>query len=110
MSLPVKKIYIDSQYTTTDSESGSKFKIEPPYAVTMPQNTIFTIDEVCIPHSWYSTEKDIHDKLYIHVLDTGNRARYSIIVQIPTNHYNGATLQAAMQNAIADVLAGSGCV
>ena len=65
MSLPCKKIYIDSHYKLPESLTSSSFKIELPFSVTMPHNAIFTVDEICIPRAWYSIEKDINDKLYI---------------------------------------------
>ena len=75
MSLPVKKIYIDSQYKVPSSPSSSQFTIELPYTITMPHNAIFIIDEICIPHAWYSIEKDFNDKLYIQTLDPASLDR-----------------------------------
>ena len=72
MTLPLKKLYIDSKFKTKDSISNSNFKIELPVIVYMPQNNIFTIDDICILHSWYSIEKDINDTLYVHILTFGN--------------------------------------
>mgnify|MGYP003337679305 CR=1 FL=1 len=48
--LPIKKIYIDSRDRTSDSVSGSNFKIELPYVLQMPENTVFFITDVCLPH------------------------------------------------------------
>ncbi len=42
--LPVKKIYIDSQFRRHDSVSTSNFKIELPYTLKLPDNTIFYVD------------------------------------------------------------------
>ena len=97
MSLPVKKIYIDSQFKTSDSVSAAKFTIELPYSITMPHNAIFLIDEICIPHAWYSIEKAFNDMLHIHVLDMSNRQRYSVVLQIPPGNYNGIGLKVALQ-------------
>ena len=47
MSLPCKKIYIDTRYKTADSVSSSNFKIELPYTLYMPNNTIFHLDDIC---------------------------------------------------------------
>ena len=43
MSLPIKKIYVNSRYKTADSISDSNFKFELPYVLTMPHNAIFYI-------------------------------------------------------------------
>ena len=39
--LPIKKIYVDSRHRTADSESSSNFKIDLPYSITLPENTVF---------------------------------------------------------------------
>ena len=105
MSLPVKKIYVDSQYKLPESLTSSSFKIELPYSVTMPHNAIFTVDEICIPHAWYSIEKNINDKLYIHELDTGTQQRASTVIQIPSGNYNGDLLKSTLQSLIAPAVA-----
>jgi len=51
VDLPVKKIYIDSSFRRLDSVSASNFKIELPYTVKWNDNTIFYVDDVCIPHT-----------------------------------------------------------
>ena len=86
MSLPIKKIYVDSLYKLPESPTSSSFKIELPFSVTMPHDAIFTVDEICLPHAWYSIEKNINDKLYIHELDTGSRSRASTVIQIPSDN------------------------
>ncbi len=65
----------------------------------MPYNAIFTVDEICIPHSWHSIEKDISDKIFIHALDTGSRARFSIVIVIPLGNYNGDLLKTTLQSS-----------
>ena len=39
MSLPIKKVYVNSRYKTSDSVSD--FKFELPYVLTMPHNAFF---------------------------------------------------------------------
>ena len=51
--LPIKKIYIDSRFKSSDSASHSDFKIDLPLTFLMPEDTGFYIDDVCIPHTWY---------------------------------------------------------
>ena len=51
--LPIKKIYIDSRFKSSDSASHSDFKIDLPISFLMPEDTGFYIDDVCIPHTWY---------------------------------------------------------
>ena len=56
MSLPIKKIYVDTKYKSAGSVSNSNFKIDLPISLSFPENTGFYIDDVCIPHSWYAIE------------------------------------------------------
>ena len=69
--LPLKKIYIDSRDRTVDSKSASNFKIELPYTVQMPENTMFYVTDVCIPHVWNTIETDFNDKLYMSYIVPG---------------------------------------
>ena len=54
--LPIKNIYIDSRFKSSDSASHSVFKIDLPLTFLMPEDTRFYMDDVCIPHSWYPAE------------------------------------------------------
>jgi len=99
MTLPLKKLYIDSKFKTKDSISNSNFKIELPVTVYMPQSTFFTIDDICIPHSWYSIEKDINDKLYVHILTVG-LGGYSFYVTLPAGNYTGDLLKIRLQERL----------
>ncbi len=55
--IPIKKIYIDSRFKSSDSASNSDFKIDLPTNLLMPEDTGFYIDDVCIPHTWYPIEE-----------------------------------------------------
>jgi len=105
MSLPVKKIYVDSLHRTNDQSSASNFKVELPYSISMPHNAIFLIDEICIPHAWYSVEEGINDKLYLHLLNQSSGSRYNFRLIIPSGNYNGPLFATALQTAF-DVLVG----
>jgi len=101
MSLPVKKIYVDSLHRVSEQSSSSNFKIELPYSITLPHNAIFLIDEICIPHAWYSVEEGINDKMYVHTLNTVTGHRFNITIKIPSGNYNGPLLQTAIQAGFA---------
>ena len=55
-----RKVYIDSSYKTKDSVSNSDFEFEIE-ALDLPDNTMCYIDDIPIPHSWYSIE-DFNNK------------------------------------------------
>ena len=65
--MPVKKIYIDSRQRVTDASNTANFKIELPYSYKMPDDTVFVICDVCIPHSWFTVEKGINRSIEFQV-------------------------------------------
>ena len=104
MALPIKKLYIDTKYKSRDSVSNSNFKINLPQSLTFPDNSVFYIDDVSIPHSWYTIEEKINDKLYVHVSpinpDPDNTGVAYKIVTISPGNYNGAELAAELQTKL----------
>ena len=60
----IKKVYIDSRYNTSDSISNSGFKFEIKEALGLPEHTVCYIDDISIPHSWYTIEH-YNKKVYI---------------------------------------------
>ena len=65
--LPVQKVYIDTRCRTTDSISTSQFKWELPDTLALPHNTIFHLDDISIPHAWYTVTEDVNDALYMQI-------------------------------------------
>lgn len=63
--LPVKKVYVDTRFRTNDSISTSQFKIELPDTLALPLNTIFHLDDISIPYTWYTVTEDVNDALYM---------------------------------------------
>ncbi len=104
MALPVKKIYVDSQYRTADSVSTSSFKIELPHSVYMPRDSIFMIDDVCIPHAWQTIETDFNDQLYFYMKNTQTGSTFSRIVKLPNGNYTGELLGANLQIALDEIV------
>ena len=100
----IKKVYIDSRYKTNDSASNSDFKFELKEQVEAFDNTVCYIDDISIPHSWYSVE-DYNNRLYIQYENINLLRGFEFIVVIlPTGNYTGmtfaSTLQAELQKAI----------
>ena len=60
---PIKKIYIDTRLKAPDSRSDSDFFIDLPTTFLMPEDCGFYIDDVCLPHSWYTVEEGFNDSL-----------------------------------------------
>ncbi len=88
--LPIKKMYVDSKYKTKDSVSNANFKITLPQTMYMPDNTVFYIDDVVIPHSWYTVEY-FNSKLYLSIFVSAN-GRDQHIIELTKQVYNGSTL------------------
>lgn len=82
--LPVKKIYIDSRFKSSDSASDSDFKIDLPQSLTMPEDTVFYIDDVSIPVSWYMIDSNRNNKLYV---------RYDTLIYVITLRSGNYTIQ-----------------
>ena len=91
--LPIKKIYIDSQYRTLNSISSSNFEIDLKESFSFPDNTVYYIDDVTIPHSWYVVEKDVNDRLYFYTLDTTTNIEVYSIVTLDYGNYSGDDLK-----------------
>ena len=103
----IKKVYIDSRYKTNDSASNSDFKFELKEQIEAPDNTVCYIDDISIPHSWYSVE-EYNNRLYIQYENTSIERGFDFIVVIlPTGNYTGmtfaSTLQAELQKKIPDM-------
>ena len=79
--LPIKKIYIDTRFKSSDSRSDSDFKIDLPTTLLMPEDTGFYIDDACIPHTWYTVETGRNDKLHFG-FNAGSQ-----IVSVPEGSY-----------------------
>ena len=111
--LPVKKIYIDTKKKTADSISNSNFKYEIPETVSLPHSTIFYIDDVCIPHSWYTIEEDVNNRIYVQLMDanhttTSTASKECRIVFIEPGNYNLQQLRAELQTKINAAFAATG--
>ena len=93
--LPLKKIYIDSRDRTVDSKSASNFKIELPNAVQMPENTVFFVTDVCVPHVWKTVEEGFNDSLFLSYIVPGvgiDLIEKYFVVRLPAVSYTHLTL------------------
>ena len=94
----IKKIYVDSRFKTNDSVSNSDFKYELKEQIELPDNTVCYVDDISIPHSWYSVE-DYNNKLYIGNFNddlTLNKTK----ITIPNGNYTGVSLASAIQSLL----------
>lgn len=97
----IKKVYIDSRYKTSDSRSDSDFKFELKEAIDLPENTVCYVDDISIPHSWYTVEEDYNNRLYIeHDNDSIPEGSDLIVFKLPSGNYNGSSLASAIQTEL----------
>ena len=67
--LKFKKVYIDSSYKV--SGTPSNFTIDLLETVQLEDNMFCQIHEVSIPHSWYSIQKSVNDRIFVRVEHMG---------------------------------------
>ena len=100
-TLKFKKVYIDTKFKTPDSKSTSDFSIELPETMYFDNNSsVFYIDDVCIPHSWYSISENLNDQLYLYVSTPSLNVSYSRIITLAYGIYTPETLAAEIQTKI----------
>ena len=94
-----KKIYVDSKFRSPGSESSSDFKIELPETMTFAENTVFYLDNICIPHSWDTVIENINDKLYFKLYNRNAVPveEWDIIAAIDPGNYIGPDLALEIQ-------------
>ena len=111
MSNHPRKIYIDTKYKTKNSNNNSDFSIELPETILLPEKCYAYLDEICIPHSFYTIESGINNKFYIHI--SNNNANVNLrpmeyyVITIPSKTYTGASLASAINNELTSVLQGT---
>ena len=88
--LPIKKIYVDSKYKTSDSISSTDFSIQLNETLYMPDNACFYVSDVCIPHSWYTCESGVNNKFYLQI--KFNNVTSDIILTLDSKNYTGSDL------------------
>ena len=104
--LPIIKIYIDSRNRTADSISSSNFKIELDHTLQMPDNTVFFVTDVVLPHVFQLIETGVNDRLYYKYSAPIATNQYSInayyiIITLPAGGQpSGTSLATAIQTAM----------
>ena len=92
--LPIKKIYIDTRWKTSSSKSDTDFSVQLPQNYYMPRNTVFYIDDVSIPVSWYSIQNNRNNKFYC------QWANSIKVLELPEGDYDAIKLAKALSASI----------
>ena len=98
MTLPLKKLYIDTRFMTDDSKSTSNFKVQLANTLYFPNNTTFVIDDISIEHSWTTIEKDYNDHLYVNVSNTLFNQTFDLV--LPAKNYTGTSLASEIEKKL----------
>ena len=99
MTLPLKKLYIDTRFMTDDSKSTSNFKVQLANTLYFPNNTTFVIDDISIEHSWTTIEKDYNDHLHLNVSNTlGFNENVDLV--LTAKNYTGTSLATEIQQKL----------
>ena len=98
--LPCKKVYVDTHFMVSNSESTSNFKVELGRTLQMPQDSVFYISDLVIPHSWYSIEEGFNDKLYIRYARLPDRISHDVILYCSPGNYDGDLFCSTFNNLL----------
>ena len=94
MTLEVKKIYVDSRFCTPDSNNDSDFKIQLSRNIYLPEKCVMHVENITMPHAWYSIETGINNLIYVKLGAT------CLIATIPSTNYIGSTFATAVATAL----------
>ena len=100
----IQKVYGDSRYKSNGSVGDSDFKFELKEALDLPDNTVWYIDDISIPHTWYTIEDNLINTLYIITaqIDPGVTPTWyrPLALEIPPGNYTGTSLARALQTEL----------
>ena len=101
MSLPIKKVYLDSRFKRFDSASNSNCKFELKQPIHLPLKCVAYIDDIQIPHTWYNVS-DTNNKLYIRSLNSSN-VQNDHIITMDSKNYTLALLATELNTKLSAV-------
>ena len=85
MPLKFKKVYIDSRYC---EGTASNFKYELPETLYCEPNTVFYVDDITLPVSFYAVEEGVNNKLYLYLYESSYPFRdHSYIITLAPGNY-----------------------
>ena len=94
----IKKVYIDSRYETNDSISNSGFKFELNESLDSSENTVCYIDDISIPHTWYTVE-DYNNNFYIGSTNPDVTLKASILI-VASGNYTASSFGTTLNNLL----------
>ena len=94
----ITKVYIDSRYEIKESIPNEDFKFEIKESLDLPDNTICYIDDMSIPHTWYTIET-YGNQLYIETT-TSNSITSASVITLPSGNYTASGLATTLTSLL----------
>jgi hypothetical protein len=95
--MDIKKVYIDTRFKTSDSNSDSDFYVELPRAMNIPDKCVCYIDDVVIPVSWTMIDER-NNMLYLGIRINGVLSRETVIFD--SGNYNGVSFAPVFESKV----------
>ena len=81
----IRKIYIDTRFKRNQYGSNTNFEIDLPQTVECPEDTLMFVDEIVIPNTMTTIQRNVNDKLYFAVFyNTTVKYKY---ITLPEQNY-----------------------
>lgn len=94
--LLIRKIYCDSRFRTEGTNSD--YTIDLKQNIECPQNTVAQLDDVTIPHTWYSVA---NNNRYLYLAERAPGNVYTVRrLDIPQQNYNLDNYAEALESAL----------
>ena len=91
---------------TSDSISNSDFKFEIKEGLDLPDDTVCYIDDIRIPHTWYTIET-YNNQLYIET--TNNSITNATVITLPNGNYTASSLAITLTLLLQAIFPEIGC-
>ena len=96
--LLIRKVYVDSRFRTEGTNSD--FTLDLKQNIETQQNTVAFLDDVTIPHTWYSVAEN---NRYLYLAERAGTSTYVYTVRrldIPQKNYNIDNYKDALESAL----------
>jgi len=98
-----RNIFIDGRFRTHSSASSSDFVFELVRAVNLPRKCAAFVNDVSVPVSWYSVDKN-NSKLFFRETGKGSNRHTEFVgmIDLSPANYTGTSLATAIQQSLTD--------
>jgi hypothetical protein len=90
--LSINKICVDSRFKTNSSRSSTDFSIELSETIMLGDSVGAIITDINIPHTWYTIEQGVNDRLYVRYYSAYPIGLEDHIILLDAKNYDVQTL------------------